>query len=479
MDLNLPLCRRLRHICLVKKSLFFFAIFYYLLATCSSASENDQDIKNTKHKKQLIIANSKAWKPFSYIDTNGEAQGLLIDIWKEYARVNDVDVSFLLTDWNDSLQAVKAKEADVHAGLLWSEHRETYLDFLPGIVKIDTQLFFSSKLLGTDVRNYLESGRVGVVFAGYEETYMMKHYPKVKLIAFDNNELMLKSAFSGEIHAFVADFQVANFYLYTSQRPNQFSPVKHLYSGLIRPAVAEGQNRLRLELQHGFKQISAVDLERIQRKWIHVETVYPKYLLPMFFALILLLTAAYIFHLRRAVAHRTHELHQLNRELQRLASIDAMTNIYNRRYFIELLQQACDDNQTGLSLLLFDIDRFKSINDNFGHSVGDFIICAMVKTIKRQLPPEAVFGRIGGEEFCIFIQGLTPEQSQELAKRVQSSVTSSHYCQNNIRHAVSISLGAVYCEEANIDHQFLINQADHLMYIAKSMGRDCYQFNKL
>ena len=450
-----------------------------MLATSASASENGQDINSTKHKKQLTIANSKAWKPFSYIDANGEPQGLLIDIWKEYARVNNVEVSFVLTDWNESLQAVKSKEADIHAGLLWSEHRETYLDFLPGIVEIDTQLFFSSKLWGTDVHSYLESGRVGVVSAGYEETYMMQHYPKVKLIAFGNNELMLKSAFSGEIHAFVADFQVANFYLYTSQRPNQFSPVKHLYSGLIRPALPEGNNRLRLELQNGFKQISAVDLERIQRKWIHVETVYPQYLLPMFIALILLLTAAYIFHLRRAVAQRTHDLNQLNIELQRLASIDAMTDIYNRRYFIELLQQACDDNQTGLSLLLFDIDRFKLINDNFGHSVGDFIICEMVKTIKRQLPPEAVFARIGGEEFCVFIQGLTAEQSQELAKRVQSSVTNSHYFHNNISHATSISLGAVHSEDVNVDHQFLINQADHLMYTAKSMGRDCYQFNKL
>ncbi|MCJ8303461.1 transporter substrate-binding domain-containing protein [Shewanella sp.] len=83
-----------------------------------------------------------------FLDANGEPQGLLIDIGKEYARVNNVEVSFVLTDWHESLQAVKSKEADIHAGLLWSEHRETYLDFLPGIVEIDTQLFFSSKLWG-------------------------------------------------------------------------------------------------------------------------------------------------------------------------------------------------------------------------------------------------------------------------------------------------------------------------------------------
>lgn len=461
-------------------SIFVSVCCNLVLASNSYASLHKLSPSEEKlQDKTLVVANSKAWKPFSYVDASGEAQGLLVDIWKEYGRVNQVQISFLLTDWNESLESVKKGRADVHAGMLWSETREAHFDYLEGIVKIDTQLFFSSTILGTEPVEYLTHGHVGVVIGGYEESYIKEHFPNATLFGFANNELMLKHALNGNLDAFVADFQVANFYLHTSDKANQFLPVKHLYSGYIRPAIAEGDYELRLALKKGFDLIPAVDLERIERKWIHVETVYPEYFLPAIILLTFTLVISYILHLRSAVASRTKALQLLNEKLQRLASEDSMTGIYNRRYFIEQLKLSCKKNHGNLSLLLFDIDRFKAINDNFGHHVGDFIICELVKTVQHIVPKESLFARIGGEEFCILIEGLSYEETQDFAKKVQQSVSTSLYPHDDFTHIISVSLGAVHVNQADVDHQYLINQADRLMYVAKTNGRDCYQTKSL
>ncbi|NMU25415.1 transporter substrate-binding domain-containing protein, partial [Vibrio parahaemolyticus] len=75
----------------------------------------------------LIVANSKAWKPFSYLSPDGEPKGILIDFWKEYAANNQIDVQFLLLDWDASLQAVKEGKADFHGGLVYSPERAKYM----------------------------------------------------------------------------------------------------------------------------------------------------------------------------------------------------------------------------------------------------------------------------------------------------------------------------------------------------------------
>ncbi|WP_299792048.1 diguanylate cyclase [uncultured Shewanella sp.] len=465
---------------MIKKT-WLFAILIALTSSHSQAGQPVSGDGNVSEANTLIVANSKAWKPFSYIDDSGEAQGLLIDIWKEYARVNRVKVKFILTDWNDSLELVRSGEADVHAGLLWSESREIHFDYLEEIIEIDTQLFFSADHLGMDVEQFLQYGEVGVVSGGYEESFIKQYYPRVKVTAYSNNEIMLKSAFSGELDAFVADFQVANFYLYTSEQPSAFSPVKHLYSAKVRPAVKEGNHKLRIVLETGMNKIPEVDIERIQRKWLHVETVYPKYLFQFVFSLLLGLSLLYILQLRKTVASRTAELRQLNHELQHQASIDSLTGIYNRRHFMASLKESCQMNaeQTSLTLLLFDIDKFKSINDNFGHSVGDHIIKQIAELVASSIPDDSTFARIGGEEFCIYLCNRTAKEANALAKRVQTCVSAGEFTIDGVNHHVSISLGAIYSNSGPLDHQYLINQADHLMYIAKSLGRDAYQFKVL
>ncbi len=261
-------------------------------------------------------------------------------------------------DWQASLDLVRNGQADVHGGLLWSPERNLVYDYGQALSHVDSQLFFANSLRGSDVNYYLLHESVGVVTGGYEEYYARKHFPTTRLRTFDDNDAMLRAAFSGELDAFIADLQVANFYIYTSADPTRFIPVRHLYSDEIRFAVAKGNQALLQELEQGFSRIGEADRERIVRKWMHIETVYPVHLWPWLLAIGGLVLMAYIIQLRRAVASRTAELIQANARLERLAGTDSMTGILNRRAFLPLLEQRLASGQAS-ALLLFDLDRFK------------------------------------------------------------------------------------------------------------------------
>lgn len=194
-------------------------ILFSLLAVLACISANAEPLD------KLVIANSKAWKPFSFINHKGDPDGILVDYWREYGRKNNVEVEFLLLDWQASLDAVRDGQADIHAGLLWSEQRDSYLDYAPEILSIDTQMYIGQALIGTNLDAFMLGEHqylVGVVAGGYEEEFTRRHFPNLNLISYSNNQLMIEAAFNGELDAFVADLQVANFYLFSSDEPQRF-----------------------------------------------------------------------------------------------------------------------------------------------------------------------------------------------------------------------------------------------------------------
>nr|WP_244906919.1 sensor domain-containing diguanylate cyclase [Aeromonas bestiarum] len=421
------------------------------------------------------MTNSKAWQPFSYINEEGQPDGLLIDLWREYGRVTGRPIQFKLVDWQTSLDLVRTGEADVHGGLLWSPERNPLYDYGQGLSRLDAQLFFANSLRGTDVNYYLLHESVGVVAGGYEEYYARKHFPTTHLQTFSDNDAMLRAAFSGELDAFIADLQVANFYIYTSADPSRFIPVRHLYSDEIRFAVAKGNQALLQELELGFSRLGVADRERIIRKWMHIETVYPLHLWPWLLALGGMVLLVYIVQLQRAVASRTAELIQANARLERLAGTDSMTGILNRRAFLPEFEQRLASGQAS-ALLLFDIDRFKGINDHFGHGVGDEVLSALVERVRLVLPAGALFARIGGEEFCISLPMADMAALQGWASRIGREV-SLHKLQTSAGElGLSISTGAVWVPDGvRADGRWVLLQADRLMYGAKSLGRNTWQ----
>ena len=360
-------------------------------------------------EEPIIITNSKAWQPFSYINESGQPDGLLIDLWREYARVTGQKIEFRLVDWQGSLDLLHEGKADVHAGLLWSPERDKLFDYGRPLAQLDSQLFFSSELRGTDVHYYLLHETVGVVAGGYEEYYARRYFPGTRLQTFNDNDTLLAAAFRGDIKAFIADLQVANFYIYTSDDPTRFIPVRHLYTDQIRFAVKKGDLALLNRLEEGFAKLKESDRERIIRKWMHVETVYPIHLGPW----LLLGRSADHGGLHSATAPRRCQPHHRVEPRQRQTGATSQYRPPDRPAQPTGIH-ACHGAAAGkrgmpCALLLFDVDHFKETNDRFGHGIGDLLLEKLATTVsepvarrgsagphrRRGVLPAAAAGHIG------------------------------------------------------------------------------------
>lgn len=441
-----------------------FFIGVLLLVSCVSWGQEES-------AQKLVVSNSKAWKPFSFINQDGEPDGILIEYWREFGAKNNIEIEFLLLDWQSSLDAVKNGRADLHAGLLWSETRDGYLDFTSAIMSIDTQLFISQEHIGSSLDEFMLSKHdylVGVVAGGYEEEFTKLHFPNFHLVSFANNKLMIESAFAGELDAFVADLQVANFYIHTSQSTPKFVGVRHLYSGELRAAVAEGNSDLQEFVSRGINSFNIEDKQKIFNRWMYINTVIPDYLIPLAALAIGLVAFGYIVTLNITVKVKTKALEQANRELKELSETDQLTGLSNRRHFVDELKVRLA-NQGPISVMIFDIDDFKAINDTFGHQTGDEVIKSVALTANGIVPSQHLIGRIGGEEFAIVLKGEDFDTAVDIADSICSKIRQLSI-PNHQDIKVSVSLGcAHYLTNSG---EISLSDADHLMYQSKLEGKD-------
>ena len=179
--------------------------------------------------------------------------------------------------------------------------------------------------------------------------------------------------------------------------------------------------------------------------------------------------------LEKQVLSRTEELSIMNTKLQELVSKDFLTGISSRLYFYEESQSAFDfakRNKMPLSIILFDIDKFKDVNDTYGHDAGDEILKKFTSKIKDNLRQSDIFGRLGGEEFCICMINTDFKGTVALANKLRIIIERNN-CEvgSGIIHVTtSIGVATVNKNDTKIDDT--IKRADMALYQAKSKGRN-------
>ncbi len=166
---------------------------------------------------------------------------------------------------------------------------------------------------------------------------------------------------------------------------------------------------------------------------------------------------------------------QLYAEVQRQAITDHLTGLYNRRGFFELGQRELERARRfkhPLSVILFDLDRFKQINDTFGHPVGDRVIYAVAERCRKNLRHIDILARYGGEEFAILLPETDLPTGYRVAERLRESIAETPIETERGEIPVTISVGLTMATEETPDLAALLNRADAAMYSAKQMGGD-------
>jgi diguanylate cyclase (GGDEF)-like protein len=169
------------------------------------------------------------------------------------------------------------------------------------------------------------------------------------------------------------------------------------------------------------------------------------------------------------------ETERLAKHLHELATTDGMTGLVNRRQFITLAEAEWERSHRyhrNLCLLMLDIDRFKSINDNHGHYTGDEIIIIVAKLCLRQKRRSDVAGRLGGEEFAILLPETKQSDAYIFAERLRSLISAEYLSRIDGDISATVSIGMSTAAEAGSVSE-LLKQADTALYQAKRSGRNC------
>lgn len=172
-----------------------------------------------------------------------------------------------------------------------------------------------------------------------------------------------------------------------------------------------------------------------------------------------------------ALVHINEELVKVNDKLKRLAITDELTGLYNRCFFeqkIDNEMKYADFHKEKFSMISFDIDHFKNINDTWGHSVGDDVLKQIAQLAKTAIPDTAMLIRFGGDEFIVLMPHMSMQEAAETAEQIRVAIENEPFCRIG---SITASFGVAERKEKE-SFKFWYKRVDEALYRAKDLGRN-------
>ena len=435
--------------------IYILAVFLFCI---SAVPAKAKEIPDT-----LTITNSNAWPPYSFIGDNGEPRGVLVDLWREFGRRNNKKIEFKLVNWSKSLDLLKKEKEIIHGGLYRSKDRSKYMAFTaPLALPLNTRLFVSTKLKIKKLTE-LENIPLAVTKDGYAETYIRNKYPEINLVTYPDEKVI------SDTHlAFVTDYPAAMYHLHRIGAHDKFYVAETLYTKRLQVAVSKGNEELLNFIENGMKKIPPQEFNRITQKWIQAVSITPEWLLPAaitcFGGMAGGFVFMYIFALRRQVASRTEEL-------RKMSQTDMLTGLYNRRKIDEIMHREFDRFKRynkPLTFILLDIDNFKTINDTYGHAIGDEVLVSFAEILSSNTRNIDSIGRWGGEEFIVVCPETNSQDGIIIAEKLRCRIEKTSF---STIGKCTASFGVT---EINNDDDLIkvFARCDAALYESKEKGRN-------
>ncbi|ASA24619.1 putative bifunctional diguanylate cyclase/phosphodiesterase [Paenibacillus donghaensis] len=276
-------------------------------------------------------------------------------------------------------------------------------------------------------------------------------------------------SFSGMVSAtlliddIVSQFQLKDSAVYVTAANRTFlfgSPVPQEGTQITAPLKIYNQNWIIASPLHPHKKWESLR----SVLWIDLATL----LILGFILYIIWHQSRFNRDLERVVNIRTQELRVSQQLYERLAHFDSLTEIPNRRYFMEQLEgllQSAEPSQT-YTLFFFDLNRFKEINDTLGHSTGDQVIRALAGRLKHRDLPYKLFARTGGDEFVMLFEDMPVDHIPLIARQISDCISEALHI-SGAQLSLSTSIGIALYPEHSLDKEDLLKFADFSMYEAK------------
>ena len=241
-----------------------------------------------------------------------------------------------------------------------------------------------------------------------------------------------------------------------------------------RQIISSNYDNMKAKTSFIEKHVPVINADWYLKVWsMRMWYSYPENLILVFAGLLISLLVFFVMQ-------NNSSLKKIKLVLENIAQSDPLTGIYNRRHFMEIagmiIEKSRRMNKNDGYIVLLDLDRFKNVNDKYGHVIGDKVLIELVSRIKATIRPYDLFARYGGEEFIIFATDIDLGSMTEMAERLRLSICGSKFEFGSIAITVTASFGIAFLEDNNMEDAIL--NADKALYAAKEAGRNKVLFFK-
>jgi polar amino acid transport system substrate-binding protein len=416
---------------------------------------------------RFLCVATTTWAPFS-AEIDDQLAGIGIDYWRKISQRLGIPFRCKKAkSWENVLAQLKTGQADLTVATEQTPERKRYGVFTKPYSRYP-YIIVTRKNVGFINDARLLEGETIVVGRNYSVAHVLKkNYPKLNIVEVDSIDMALETVASGEAYATVDVLPVLAYKL------NDPKYLNLKFSGML-PEKFEARIMLCKEyapllpsINRVIDTISLKERKAINDKWTSVQTPEAVPLVYLYSVGSIALAFVLLLWFRTHRLQHVLETKEVNlKRFEEMARIDGLTGIYNRRMLDTMLTQQvaiAKRYRKMLSVIFFDIDHFKTINDRYGHVYGDDILKQIASIVNQSIRTSDIFGRWGGDEFLIILPETSRKQATRLAEHLYRSIAQRVF-PNGIR--VTCSFGVVSYRYGDTIQSFL-ERADEDLYRAK------------
>jgi len=428
-------------------------------------------------KKYTYVVNPDG-NPYEYISRSGYHRGMTSDyLWLINKNI-DFKLSLIKTSsWEESKTYVKTDRADILFASSRTPSRKKWLNFTKSYLIINSSAVVRKNSKSITKLSDIINKKI-VTVKGYSiAKKLIKDYPNVDISYTENIFESLLVVSRGEADVAFLNLPIASYHiqqnLLTNLRVIDIDKYYHDLSIGVRKTLANSQeivDKLNIAIDN-----MSDNKSDILNRW--VQTDYRNMYIDdsdddntTFYVVLAFLSLMFPMVLYGV------KMKKLNLRLNILATTDTLTGAHNRRYIEDITNIEISKvlrSSANLSFMMFDIDKFKNFNDSYGHAAGDKALQVFTKTIQTHKRKSDIFGRIGGEEFCIIAMDTSLDNTCFFANKLRVAIEEAKIVINSGEILkMTVSIGVSTFEYENDSFEALMARADEGLYKAKNNGRN-------
>ncbi|WP_310697755.1 diguanylate cyclase [Marinospirillum sp.] len=436
---------------------------------------------------KVRVAVDPDWAPFEYYDQQGQLQGIsadYLDLLEDRLGL-EIELVRNLT-WPQVMEAARNREIDLLPAIAATPERRQFLGFTQPYVRSPMVLVTRQQVDYIPDIGDLQGQQLVVVEDYASDEMLSNHFPELDIKRVRSALEGLKQVASGDEEVFVGNLAAATHLIKTEGLANLKVSGQTPYSFDLGMGVRDDWPLLTQILDKLLAGVTQQEHSRIYNHWVELpqeqdfpwRSVLPGLLLLLIVLLVLGLYTLHLMNLNHRIRRVNARLYQAesellekNSELERVSITDKLTGCYNRHHLDRVLTEQVSlarRHARPMSIVLFDLDYFKAVNDNYGHQIGDEVLKSFARLVEQKVRTSDVFGRWGGEEFLLICPETSCNQAFQAAEKIRKALE-EHECPLGIEQRISAGVMALK-EGMTLDQ--LLSGADYQLYQAKAAGRN-------